>query len=65
MNRRAFVTSGLLSAGFLAIAAGAAHALTGVAPPDHARQTGDQDVEKAWWRRHWGWRRRWRWRRRW
>ena len=47
MDRRAFITNALLSAGFLAATAGAASALPGL--PSHDSLAPAGNVENAWW----------------
>jgi len=60
MDRRAFITNALLSAGFLAATAGAASALPSL--PSHDTLAPASNVENAWWYRRRYWHRRY-WRR--
>ncbi|MGA8173043.1 MAG: hypothetical protein WB816_19745 [Methylocystis sp.] len=62
MDRRAFITSALLSAGVLAASAGVASALPAL--PSHDSLAPESNIENVWWRRRrWGggWGRRCRW----
>jgi hypothetical protein len=77
MDRRAFLTKALISAGCAALSAGAAEAVP-ILVPSHEAIAPESNVEKSYWvwRRPWRrryyyyhpyrryWRRRWGWRRR-
>ncbi|ARN81368.1 hypothetical protein [Methylocystis bryophila] len=61
MDRRAFLTKILLSAGAIAATGGTALALPVTSPREAIAPEGP--VENVWWRRRWHrrWHRRWRW----
>ncbi len=61
MDRRSFVRSALLSAGFLALSAGVADALPGASPHAALANAANDEIETVWWRRRRRvYRRRWR-----
>lgn len=58
MDRRSFVTSALPAGVMFVLTAGAANALTSVAPPPKETPVDKNGIEHVWWRRRWH--RRWR-----